>query len=149
MRYTTFSYLNWRKNGEPLKFEVQKNCMKKVHFTIWISISQKLFSDFKLWWLAVSMPVEVGKIYIPQKKALLSIVWKKFWNWTNFQPWQAPLKILSLLHSKFQTQSTVHISLATICVTLVFFFIAIFSRKIYVWRHSVVFSYLILASSSE
>ena len=43
-----------------------------------------LLLDFQLWWLAVSMPVEVGKSYIPQKKALLPIVWKKFWDWENF-----------------------------------------------------------------
>ena len=29
-----------------------------------------IFSDFKLWWLAISTPVKVGKSYIPQKKAL-------------------------------------------------------------------------------
>ena len=34
LRYRTLSYLNWHRNGKPLKFEVQKNCMKKVHFTI-------------------------------------------------------------------------------------------------------------------
>ena len=43
-----------------------------------------LFSDFEIWWLAISLPVEVGKCYIPQKKALLPIAWKKFWNWRNF-----------------------------------------------------------------
>ena len=34
--------------------------------------------------LAISKPVNIGKSCIPQKRALLSIVWKKFWNWENF-----------------------------------------------------------------
>ena len=46
-------------------------------------ISRTLFSDFELWRLTISRPVEVGKSYILQKKALLPIVWKKFWNWKN------------------------------------------------------------------
>ena len=36
------------------------------------------FMDFKHKRLTISRPVEVGKNYIPQKKALLPIVWKKF-----------------------------------------------------------------------
>ena len=36
-----------------------------------------LFFDFKLKWLTISRPIEVGKSYIPQKKALLPIVLKK------------------------------------------------------------------------
>ena len=31
---------------------------------------QTLFLDFKLWWLPISRSVEVGKRYLPQKKAL-------------------------------------------------------------------------------
>ena len=42
------------------------------------------FFHFELWWLAISTPAKVGKSYTPQKKALLPIVWKKFWNRKNF-----------------------------------------------------------------
>ena len=40
-----------------------------------------LFGTFEL---SIFMPFKVGKFCIPQKKALLPIVWKKFWNWMNF-----------------------------------------------------------------
>ena len=45
---------------------------------------EALFLDFQIQQLSILKPVEVGKSYIPQKKALLPIDWKKFWNWKNF-----------------------------------------------------------------
>ena len=47
-------------------------------------INRTVFLDFDFWWLTISRPYEVKKSYISQKKALLPIVWKKFWNWANF-----------------------------------------------------------------
>ena len=38
----------------------------------------RLFFDFELQRLAISRPINVEKRDIPKKKALLSIVWKKF-----------------------------------------------------------------------
>ena len=55
---------------------------------------QALFLDFQLQQLAISKPLGVEKSYIPQKKALLPIVWKKFWNWVN------------LGHERLQTNSS-------------------------------------------
>ena len=44
-------------------------------------ISLSLFGMFDL---TISKPINIRKSYIPQKKALLLIDWKKFWNWKNF-----------------------------------------------------------------
>ena len=40
-----------------------------------------LFGAFEF---AISMLVNIGKSHITQKKALLSTVWRKFWNLKNF-----------------------------------------------------------------
>ena len=58
-------------------------CMKTVHFTTLIRTCWTLFSDFELWRLTISTPIEIWKSYIPQKKALLPTVWKQVWNWKN------------------------------------------------------------------
>ena len=47
-----------------------------------------IFSEFEHWQLAISKPVELGKSYIPQKKALLKEVLKL----REFLPWKAPDK---------------------------------------------------------
>ena len=44
--------------------------MKKVCFTALIIIIQALFLDLQIQQLAILKPVEVGKNYVPQKKAL-------------------------------------------------------------------------------
>ena len=84
MRYITCSYLNWPRNGEPSEFKVRKKCLTDTDLCSKMHYFHTLFSDFEIWWLTISMPVVEGKSYIPQKKALLPIVWKKFWNWKNF-----------------------------------------------------------------
>ena len=83
LRYITISYLNWPRNGEPSDFKVWKKCLNYDDLCSKTHLFQTLFSDFKIWRLAISRPVEVGKSYIPQKKALLPTVWKQVWNWKN------------------------------------------------------------------
>ena len=83
-RYITLSYLNWHRNGEPSKFEVWKKCLTYIDLYSKMHLFHAVFLDFKLQRLAIFMPVEVGERCVPQKKALLPIVWKKFWNWTKF-----------------------------------------------------------------
>ena len=59
-------------------------------------ISLSLFGMFDL---TISKPIHLGKSYIPQKKALLLIVWKKFWNWKNF--------CYGRLHTSFSKSGTI------------------------------------------
>ena len=58
---------------------------KYVHWKTYIFVQAwtrlLLFGTFET---AMSKPIKKWKTYIPQKKALLPIVWKKFWNWKNF-----------------------------------------------------------------
>ena len=44
----------------------------------------EFFSDFELCRPAISKPVDLGKSYIPQKKALNSGNWKQNWKWKDF-----------------------------------------------------------------
>ena len=44
---------------------------------------QNFFLDFKLWRLAISKPVDLGKSYVHQKKALYYSKWMKFWDWKD------------------------------------------------------------------
>ena len=66
------------------KFKAWKKCLKRSVLLHKSSSFRHFFFRLWTWWFAISRPVEVGIAYIPQKKALLPIVWKKFWNWTNF-----------------------------------------------------------------
>ena len=84
MRYITLSYLNWHRNGETSKFEVWKNCLTYTDLYSKLHLFHVVFLDFRLQRLAIFMPVEVGESCISQKKALLPIVWKKYWNCTKF-----------------------------------------------------------------
>ena len=62
--------------------------------TIAYVLSWARLSLFRTFDLAISKPVNIEKSYMPQKKALLPIVWKKFWNWKNF------------CHGRLQTSSS-------------------------------------------
>ena len=75
----TFSYLNCHRNGEPSDFIVQKKCLNFDDLWSKMHLFQTLFLDLQLWTLAISIPVEVGRSYITQKKVLYLAVWKKFW----------------------------------------------------------------------
>ena len=69
-RYITLPYLNWLQNGELLNVEVQKKCLKYDDLYSKMHLFQALFLDFQIQQLAILKQVEVGKSYIPQKKAL-------------------------------------------------------------------------------
>ena len=47
------------------------------------------FLDFECCWLAISRPVEVGKSYIPQKKALMCCL-KAILKLEELLSWEAP-----------------------------------------------------------
>ena len=70
LKYITLSYLNWLQNGKLLNLEVQKKCLKYDDLCSKMHLFQALFLDFQIQQLAILKPVEVGKSYIPQKKAL-------------------------------------------------------------------------------
>ena len=70
LRYVTLSYLGWLQNGELLNLEVQKKCLNYDDLCSKMHLFQTLFLDFQIQQLAILKPVEVGKSYIPQKKAL-------------------------------------------------------------------------------
>ena len=70
LRYITLSYLNWLQNGKLLNLEVQKKCLKYDDLCSKMHLFQALFLDFQIQQLTILRPVEVGKSYIPQKKAL-------------------------------------------------------------------------------
>ena len=63
LRYVTLSYLNLLRNCELLKFEVKKQCLRKMPFTTYIIINQTLLLDFELQKLAVSKSVEIETRY--------------------------------------------------------------------------------------
>ena len=50
--------------------KVQKKCLNYDDLCSKIHLFQALFLDFQIQQLAISKPVEVGKSYISQKKAL-------------------------------------------------------------------------------
>ena len=64
------SYLSWNRNGKPSEFEVKKMCLNYDDLFSKMHLFKRLFLDFELWRLTISMPVEVGKSYLPQKKAI-------------------------------------------------------------------------------
>ena len=78
LRYINRSYFNWLRNCELLNLEVQKKCLNHDDLCSKMLFFQALFLDFQIQQLVILKPVEVEKTYIPQKKALLPIVWKKF-----------------------------------------------------------------------
>ena len=53
-----------------LLLEVQKKCLNYDDLCSKMHLFQTLFLDFQIQQLAILKPVEVGKSYIPQKKAL-------------------------------------------------------------------------------
>ena len=70
------------KNIKSSYFEFQKSYIQSA--TIAYIRSWTCLSLFRTFDVAIPKPVDIEKSYIPQKKALLPIVWKKFWNWMNF-----------------------------------------------------------------
>ena len=68
--YITLPYLNQPENGKPSMFKVQKNCPNYDDLCSKMHLFEALFLDFQIQQLAILKPVEVGKSYIPQKKAL-------------------------------------------------------------------------------
>ena len=70
----TFSYLNWLQNSELLNLEVQRKVPRKGAFYYINYHNSGTFFDLQISQLAILKPVEVGKSYIPQKKALYPAV---------------------------------------------------------------------------
>ena len=68
LRYTTFFYRNWHRNGKPSKLKVQKQCLNYDDLCSEMHLLGTLFLDFEHWWLAILKSVKIGKSYIPQKK---------------------------------------------------------------------------------
>ena len=73
LRYITYSYLNWPGNGEPSKFEVQKNCLNYDDLCRKTHLLGALFLVLKLWWLAISRPVEVESPILCCLKVILKL----------------------------------------------------------------------------
>ena len=70
LRYITLSYLNLLQNCKLLNLEVKKKCLNYDDLFRKMNLFQTLFLDFQIQKLTILKSLEVGKSYIPQKKAL-------------------------------------------------------------------------------